>query len=211
MPKESMRSLPPEKMTKRERAARLTAYLESQRGRRPIRPAPRAARAMTRVMKPLAKKFGAGSALGANALGSQWPNIVGPRYAKLSRPLRLQGGKDGNTLIISARGPAATLLTADAAKIIAAANTFLGQGQIVRLKVVQGQLREDAPPPPPATPSARSAAPKLAAPIRRAAVPKRGLTPSEEDALYKGLENIDNDALKQALGKLGRGVLSRQT
>jgi hypothetical protein len=165
---------------------------------------------MTRVVKPLAKKFGAGSSLGAHGLATRWSEIVGPRYAKLSSPLRLVGGRDGNTLIISARGPAATLLTADAAKIIAAANTFLGQGQIVRLKVVQGQM--NVPTQEKTIPNVRGASARKPAPTpRRKALPRRGLTPSEENALHKGLESIDNVALKQALEDLGRGMLSRQT
>ena len=191
-------------MTPRERKARLAAYLAGQRGRPAIRPAPRASRAIGKVIRPLSKKFGPGTA----GLSASWPQIVGEKYARLSRPQRLQNSKDGATLIISARGAAATLLQADAANIISAVNTFIGQGAVVRLKVVQGQIGPAAQ----KVKSVNDGGLKKMPPAspRLAFVPRRGLTPSEDSALQKGLEPIDNDALKQALETLGRGVISRQ-
>ena len=196
--------LRPQDMTKRERELKLAAFLDMKRGRPAIKPAPRAARSVSRVMRPLSKKFGPS----AGGLANNWPDIVGMKYARMSRPLRLQGSKDGSTLIISARGPAATLLQADGARIISAVNTYLGQGQVVRLKVVQGQMGT-----PNAPMAAQSAKPQGA---RQAALPapkpvKRGLTAAETQKLQKGLADVPNDALRKALEDLGRGVVGRST
>lgn len=197
------RKLRPAAMTKRERDAKLAAFLEMKRGRAAIKPAPRAARSVAKVIRPLSKKFGPS----AGRLAANWGEIVGAKYARMSRPLRLQGSKDGSTLIIAARGPAATLLQADGARIISAVNTYLGQGQVVRMKVVQGQISAPVKPT-----TVNNAGLKSAGKNNRVAppVPKRGLTPSESDKLQKGLADIGDDALRQALEKLGRGVYSRQ-
>ena len=198
-------------MTPRERKARLAAYLLSQRGRPAIRPAPRASKAAARVMRPLAKKFGPG----ASGLSSHWPQIVGEKYARLSQPERLQNTKDGATLIIKARGGAAVLLQADAANIISAVNTFIGQGAVVRLKVVQGQIGTDSGSAKPQLKSlsnmaATASMKKRASASKTQARPQRGLTPSESSSLRKELAPIKNDDLKQALEALGRAVISRQ-
>lgn len=196
-----MKKLQPKDMTRREREAKLAAFLDMQRGRPAIKPAPRAARSVAKIMRPLSKKFGPS----AGGLASHWPDIVGMKYARVSKPLRLQGSKDGSTLIIAARGPAATLLQADAARIISAVNTYLGQGSVVRLKCVQGQI--SAP-----VKSAGVQRAKRAGlpPVTRSAQPRRDLTSSETDKLQKGLADVSNDALRQALEDLGRGVFSRQ-
>ena len=189
-------------MTKRERDVKLAAFLDMKRGRPAIKPAPRAARSVAKIMRPLSKKMGPA----AGGLASNWPDIVGMKYARMSRPLRLQGSKDGSTLIISARGPAATLLQADGARIISAVNTYLGQGQVVRLKVVQGQMTGAATPT-----SAQSA--RKPSPLKKTTAsktPRRGLTATETDALQNGLAQVKSDALRQALEDLGRGMYGRQ-
>ena len=194
--------LQPSDMTKRERETKLAAYLDLKRGRPAIKPAPRAARSVAKVLRPLSKKMGPS----AGGLASNWPDIVGMKYARLSRPLRLHGSKDGLTLIISARGPAATLLQADGARIISAVNTYLGQGEVMRIKVVQGQMTGQAAP----TSARRAVKHKPAAKTAPRGAAKRGLTAAETDALQKGLADVDNDGLKQALESLGRGVYGRQ-
>lgn len=192
--------LQPQDMTKRERDAKLAAFLDMQRGRAAIKPAARAARSVAKVLRPLSKKFGPS----AGGLARHWPDIVGMKYARVSRPLRLHGSKDGLTLILSARGPAATLLQADGARIISAVNTYLGQGQVMRLKVVQGQISA------PADPVSVQAPRKSGAALSAPKTSRRGLTATETDALQKGLADVDNDRLKQALENLGRGVYGRQ-
>lgn len=195
--------LRPSDMTKRERDVKLAAFLDMKRGRPAIKPAPRAARSVAKVMRPLAKKMGPS----AGGLASNWPDIVGIKYARVSRPLRLQGSKDGSTLIISARGPAATLLQADGARIISAVNTYLGQGHVVRLKVVQGQMSAPAAP---ANVQSGHVPAKTKKPQTAPGISKRGLTASETDRLQNGLADVSNDALRKALEDLGRGVYGRQ-
>ncbi len=207
-----------------ERKAYLNLYLQQNRGRKPYGFGRRAGAATGRVLRPLSKKHGAGA---LTELARNWPDIVGANYAKLSRPSRIIGGKDANCLHIIARGPAATLLSANRANILAKVNQFTGQtsGQkaetkpISKLKITQGEInlgsqsgRQSGRQPVhlanrsknarhPAASPATSLAPRQA---------RRGLTPSEESQLRLGLDKLPDNPLKQALEKLGRGVISRQ-
>lgn len=184
-------------LTQRERAAYLNLYLQKNRGRAAIKPPPRAARATARIMRPLSKKFGAGTSM----LKARWPEIVGARYAKLSKPARLIGGKDGNTLLIIARGPAAALLSANSRNILDKVNHFMGGKPISRLKITQGEIAMDR----------QTTAPLSSVQAKRPVKSqKRGLTPSEQTALQNKLERITNDRLRQALDGLGRSVIGRQ-
>lgn len=187
----------PDNMSARERAAYLNMFLEQNRGRAPIKPARRASAATARIMRPLSKKFGAGT----SGLSARWADIVGPRYAKLSKPARLIGGKDGTTLLIIARGPAAALLSANSRNILDQVNRFMGGQRIARLKITQGEIAMDQP--------TKTQGTKPVSPMPKTAT-KRGLTPSEEAALHNGLENITSDRLRQALEGLGRSVIGRQ-
>jgi hypothetical protein len=117
-----------------ERAA-LEAWTQTHRGRPPIPPAPSVARATAAVLKPLAKKFGPGVA----DLDTHWREIVGDALARWCRPEKIQGGAAGRTLIISARGPAAALIEAQAGRILDRVAEYSGQ-RPARLKVVQGRL-----------------------------------------------------------------------
>jgi hypothetical protein len=73
---------------------------------------------------------------------ARWSEIVGDGLAKLSQAKRFQSGSSGLTLVVKARGPAATLIEAQSAKIIERTARFSGK-PIKRLKVVQGPLHED--------------------------------------------------------------------
>ena len=150
---------------------------------------------MGRIVRPLSKKYGPGTA----KLAMEWAGIVGEKFARLSKPQRLQGGSGGATLIIMARGPAATLINAQSRQILGRVNDVLGGSTVTRLKIIQGEMGAARAPNP-----SRSAAP-----ARAKTKARRGLTPSEQDGLRKGLEKVDNDALREALNTLGRGVLSR--
>ena len=141
--------------------------------------------AVGKVLRPLSKKFGGGGASAA-ALSKHWPQIVGARWAKISNPVKFTGGRDGRTLIISAPGAAATLIMSASGPIIERLNGHLGDGYVKRLRVIQTKMSGST----------------------KTSVPKRGLSPSEEAQLQEGLSKIDNEGLKQALEKLGRGVLT---
>ena len=122
-------------------------------------------------------------------LHKNWPEIVGQRWAKISTPVKFTGGRDSRTLVISAPGAAATLIMAASGPIIERLNMHLGTGHVAKLRLVQTKLKTDSY--------------NLA--------PTRGLSPSQEVYLQDGLSNLPEGGLKQALNKLGRGVLSHDS
>ena len=164
----------------------LSHWLEQKRGKPQYRPAPMAGVAIGKVLRPLSKKFGGKTGASALGLSKHWPQIVGARWAKISNPVKFTGGRDGRTLIIAAPGAAATLIMSASGPIIERLNGHLGEGYVSRLRVVQTKMNN----------------------ATKTVIPKRGLSPREEAQLQEGLSKIDNDGLKQALEKLGRGVLT---
>ncbi|WP_026941891.1 DUF721 domain-containing protein [Hellea balneolensis] len=163
----------------------LNHWLEQKRGKPQYRPAPKAGTAVNKVLKPLSKKFGGGGASAA-MLSKHWPDIVGARWSKISKPVKFSGGRDGRTLIIAAPGAAATLIMSASGPIIERLNNHLGEGYIARIRVTQTKMSTES----------------------KTTIPKRGLSPREEAQLQEGLSKIENNSLKQALEKLGRGVLT---
>lgn len=170
----------------REDKQTLSRWLEQKRGKPQYRPAPMAGVAVTKVLRPLSKKFGGKTGASAAALSKHWPQIVGARWAKISSPVKFTGGRDGRTLVIAAPGAAATLIMSASGPIIERLNGHLGEGHVTRLRVVQTKMSTSA----------------------KTSIAKRGLSPREETQLQEGLSNIENDGLRQALEKLGRGVLT---
>lgn len=170
-------------MDKRETDQAIIDWLETKRGRPQYRPAPSAAMAVGRVMRPLSKNYRGGSS--ALALGKVWPQIMGPRWSKISSPVRFVGSKDGRVLVISAPGPAAALIMAQSRPIIERLNTHLGEGYVSAIRLVQSQMTQ-----------------------RSSSSPKKGLSPRQTQKLQEGLSNIGDNGLKQALEKLGRGVMT---
>lgn len=168
--------------------AQIERYLEARRARPQARPLPSASMAVNRVMRPLATK-GRKRGSSALALADVWPEIMGPRWSKISSPVRFRGSKTGRTLVISAPGPAASLILAASGPILERLNAHLGAGQVDAIQLVQAAM------------------PKAQSQDR----PKRGLTPSEEKSLHEGLTNVRNDRLKTVLERLGREVIRNQT
>lgn len=167
----------------REDRSTIGRWLQDQRGRPQYRPAPHASKAVARIMRPLAHKHGAGS----TGLAPHWEQIVGQRFAKISKPVKIMGGKADRTLVISAPGPAGALLMAASSKIIERANGFLGVGSVKRLKVVQTRLKAQ----------------------ETVARVSQGLNPQAQDKLQSSLEKIADPDLKDVLERLGRNVLSK--
>ena len=168
-------------------AAILNHWLSEQRARPQYRAAPKADRAVAKIMKPLSAKFGAGR----SGLVDHWEEIVGPRFARISRPERFLGGREGRTLLISAPGPAASLISAAGQTIIDRVNSFLGPNYIRHIKVTQSRIKDS----------------QLAG-----ASPKRtqDLTHGQQNKLKSSLEKIQDPDLRQALEKLGRHALTRK-
>ena len=162
-------------------------WLEGQRGKPQFRPAPTAGQAVAKVLRPLNKKYSGGAS--ASMLHKHWPDIIGQRWSKISTPVKFTGNKDGRTLVISAPGAAATLIVAASGAILERLNAHLGDGHVKRLRVVQTRLKTS----------------------KTITKPKRGLTPTQENKLQDGLSKLPQGGLKQALEKLGRGVLTDDT
>jgi len=98
----------------------------------------------------------------------------------------------GSSLEIRVAGAAAAIIQHQAHDILARVNLFLGSDAVQKLRIVQGPLRApDAGAPPP----------------RRRAVP---LDAAQEAKLAESLADAPEGPLKEALAKLGRGVLRRQ-
>jgi len=138
------------------------------------------------VLKELDAKFGQG----AGALQARWREIVGPEVARRTEPVKLTKGRGGqpSSLEIRVAGPAAAIIQHQAPQILARVNLFLGAEAVQKLRVVQGPLRHQ---------------PETARPVRRA----QPLDAAEEARLAKDLAAAPDGPLKQALLKLGRGVL----
>jgi hypothetical protein len=77
---------------------------------------------------------------GANELQAHWAEIVGDALAAYSSPVKFQSGAGGLTLVINARGPAASLIEAQSAQILDRVARFAGRAP-KRLKLTQGALK----------------------------------------------------------------------
>lgn len=112
-------------------------FLDTHRGRAAIRPAPSVGRAATRVLRPLAKRFG----VGLEQLTENWAEIVGTRLAQWSAPEALQRTREGPVLVVRARGPAAAVLQAETPRLLEKIRLFAGDRAPVRLRILQGSMR----------------------------------------------------------------------
>lgn len=178
----------PDKSDKsRRNATAVNQWLGQQRGKRAYRSAPKADRAISKIMAPLSGKFGAGR----SGLTEHWNDIAGPRFARISTPVRFLGGRNGRTLLISAPGPAAALIMAAGSTIIDRTNSYLGPGYIQHIKVVQTKMRDG----------------HLAGAKQKKSL---DLTPGQTEQLKNSLENINDPDLKEALEQLGRHVYGRK-
>ncbi len=169
---------------RREKAS-IARWLETQRGRPQYRPTPSVNRAVSKVMRPLSKKFGGGLA----ALEPHWDDIIGSKFAKISRPVAFKGSAKGRQLIIRAPGPAGALIMAAQSQILDRINGFMGPGHVKSIRVIQSRMQAGDTP----------QAPR-----------KKPLTPSIKRELQSGLDHIEDPDLKAALSKLGESVYGRE-
>jgi len=105
-------------------------YLNERRGKAAYRGAPPAGQAAAKILKPLSLKFGPGT----NRLAEHWSEIVGDRLAGWSAADAIRSG----TFYIIAKGPAGTLIEADAPRILERLRTLSGPSAPTRLRVKQG-------------------------------------------------------------------------
>lgn len=162
----------------------------SRRRSRPLpRPAPRAGRALQKLIKELDDKFGRGP----GALEARWREIVGDRLARVSRPQKLTKGRGGaaGTLELRVVGAAALLVQHQSEDILQRVNLFLGAGAVDKLRIAQGPVKPLADIP--TQPKRRTAPPPL---------------PAHQEAELKASVAMAPDGLKGSLERLGRAVLS---
>lgn len=168
-------------------------YLERNRGNAQYRHAPSAGVSTNKILRPLAKKFGPGR----NALQNHWPQIIGEKFARLSRPVAIRGGKTGKTLVIEAKGPACALIQANSSQLLGKINQFLGQGTVTKILVKQGSMKMQKP--------------KVDAQHSPTATPKTTtlITPLPKQ-MRSRLENDTQNLLKTALDALGQKTRERK-
>jgi hypothetical protein len=140
-------------------------------------------------LRELDTRFGQGS----GALAARWREIVGAEVARRTEPVKLVKGRNGapSSLEIRVAGPSAAVIQHQAHEILARVNLFLGAEAVQKLRIVQGPLRASVEAQP--------------APRRRAAP----LDAAQEARLAEALADAPEGRLKDALLKLGRGVLRR--
>ena len=163
----------------------------SRRRTRPVpRPAPRAGKALTPLIKKLDEQFGRG----AGALEPRWREIVGDRLARVTRPQKLTRGRGGagGTLELRVAGAAALLVQHQSEEILSRVNLFLGPGAVAKLRIAQGPVK----------PLAERERPRPA----RAAFPPP-LDAAEAARLEADLAAAPED-LRGPLARLARAVMS---
>ncbi len=124
---------------------------------------------------------------------AQWPAIVGEDLAQWCEPERIRwprGGEDerkqGGTLVIRVVPGRGLDLQHETPKIIDRINSFYGYGAIASVKIMQGPLSRRKP--------ARRVPPEL--------------SQNRAKALEAQLEAVADPTLKDALRRLGTGILS---
>jgi len=172
--------------------AEVREILSRRRTRPAPRPAPRAGRALQKLIHDLDERFGRG----ASALEPRWREIVGDRLARVTRPQKLTKGRggQGGTLELRVAGPAALLVQHQSEEILQRVNLFLGAGAVERLRIAQGPVKPL--PDLPAVPSRKAARPPL---------------PAAAEAELKASLTSASDALRGPLERLGRAILSDPT
>lgn len=134
--------LTPTSQSQTARASAALKYLAANRGRPQYRHAPHAGSATRKIISPLSKKFGPGTF----DLRSQWAEIVGEKWASLSRPEKITGGKNGRTIVVTAKGPAAALLQAQSRQILAKINHYRGGAPLAHIRVISGMIAAETTP-----------------------------------------------------------------
>jgi hypothetical protein len=163
------------------------AILRKKRTRPQRRPPPPAGKSLAPLLKQLEERFGKGPA----ALQARWREIVGDTLARRTEPVRIIKGRngEGGALELRVDGPVASLIQHQAPQITARLDMLLGKGVVTRLRIVQGPVKA------------------AAAPVSQRPRRKPPLDAALEKQLSDSLSEQPDGGLKDALLKLGRGVL----
>lgn len=149
---------------------------------------PPVGRSLAPALKALEERFGKG----AGGLQAYWREIVGETLSRHTEPVKLVKGRSGAILELRVAGPAAAIVQHQAPEILARASMKLGEGEVTKLRIVQGPIRG----------TGQASTPR---PARKRARPP--LDAAAERTLAEGLAAQPDGPLKAALEKLGREVL----
>jgi hypothetical protein len=142
---------------------------------------------LSRLTAPALRKRGFVEA----AIVHKWASVVGSQLAEYSLPQRLAFPRDsrlGATLHLLVEGSWALEIQHMEPVLIERINTVFGYGAVARLAIRQGRLpRSDEKPP----------------------AKPRSLNAGEEGDLDRLVEGVSDESLRNALKKLGRGVMAR--
>lgn len=124
-----------------------------------------------------------------------WDEIAGPDFADCTRPEKIRwprrtGGDDAfvpGTLTIACEGARALFLVHVQDQLIQRLNSVFGFPAIDRIKIVQKPVSDQRP----------------------RARPMRELPPDRQARLTELISGIEDDKLREALSRLGRGVLGK--
>ena len=155
--------------------------------------APRAGPTVQKQVQPLLKslqaKFEANDD-GSGKLKARWVEVIGDKLSKVCEPVRIVKGKGRpGTLEIRVAGAYAPLIQHQSQVVIDRINLYLGTGTIDKLRLIQGPL---------------SVKPQATQPAR-----PKPLNATEELRLRESVGDVANDKLREALLKLGRGVMQK--
>ena len=145
-----------------------------------------------RVLDPVTRRRGFATA----DLIAAWPDIAGSRFAALTRPLKIVWPRGeaneglAGVLTLQVEGPSAILVQHELGQMLERINSFLGYRAVSQVRIVQA----------PVTQSQR----------RRPRQTETPLAAEEENRLVSATVAVEDDALRQALQRLGRGVLARR-
>ena len=138
--------------------------------------------AVTRALKPILKDAGPAP----ETLASRWAEIVGPRLAGITSPIRVSKGKTGGTLHLRAPSAAAPMIQHAAEHILERVNLASGS-KVKNIRIVH-----------------------TAAPVQVNAPRPRSLSPVEREALLRSLAQIHAPVVRKALEELGQAILTQR-
>ena len=143
------------------------------------------ARLIGKVLDPVTAKRG----FAAADLLAAWDDVIGPRYAPFTQPDKLtwpRGREGGGILTIRIDGARALFFQHESDQAIERINRFLGFAAVAELRLLHRPVKSR----------------------RKAAVPPPAPLPMDEaSALQQAVAPVADDALREALLRLGEGVV----
>lgn len=161
-------------------------------------PKPRGFSAANLAASEPMRKAAARRGIAEMRLLTQWPQVVGPRLARMTRPVRVRHDRNGHglggVLILAVNGPRASEIEVELPQIVERVNAYYGYRAIAGAKLTQTEQPID---------------PMSAGPRRREGVDAASLPQEKRDALAELTKPIGDDALRDALTRLGANVMAR--